>query len=247
MNWQFRDEGRAGRRLAEPTCSASAPQPAHRHRAAARSFRHRPLFRGAPPPDGLSMSIATSPEILQRWTTARRRKRPTPSKPGWTSTTPASTVHRRRVGRARRGRALRQHQSGDRLASLRIAAGVGAPPMSMRRSRRARARAAWLGEARRPRPRAYLYALARLSRSSALFAVLESARQRQADPRDARHRRAAGRAPLLSPRRLGAADGERVPDHEPVGVCGQIIPWNFPLLMLAWKIAPALAPATRWC
>ncbi len=28
---------------------------------------------------------------------------------------------------------------------------------------------------------------------------------------------------------------------EPVGVCGQIIPWNFPMLMLAWKIAPALA------
>jgi acyl-CoA reductase-like NAD-dependent aldehyde dehydrogenase len=28
---------------------------------------------------------------------------------------------------------------------------------------------------------------------------------------------------------------------EPVGVCGQIIPWNFPLLMLAWKISPALA------
>jgi len=29
--------------------------------------------------------------------------------------------------------------------------------------------------------------------------------------------------------------------YEPVGVCGQIIPWNFPLLMLAWKVAPALA------
>ncbi|MFV8465298.1 aldehyde dehydrogenase family protein [Flavobacterium sp. LB1P62] len=29
--------------------------------------------------------------------------------------------------------------------------------------------------------------------------------------------------------------------HEPVGVVGEIIPWNFPLLMLAWKIAPALA------
>lgn len=28
---------------------------------------------------------------------------------------------------------------------------------------------------------------------------------------------------------------------EPLGVCGQIIPWNFPMLMLAWKIAPALA------
>ncbi len=31
------------------------------------------------------------------------------------------------------------------------------------------------------------------------------------------------------------------PDHQPVGVVGQVIPWNFPLLMLAWKIAPALA------
>ena len=29
--------------------------------------------------------------------------------------------------------------------------------------------------------------------------------------------------------------------HEPVGVCGQIIPWNFPLLMWAWKIGPAIA------
>jgi aldehyde dehydrogenase (NAD+) len=31
------------------------------------------------------------------------------------------------------------------------------------------------------------------------------------------------------------------PGTRPVGVCGQIIPWNFPLLMLGWKIAPALA------
>ena len=29
--------------------------------------------------------------------------------------------------------------------------------------------------------------------------------------------------------------------HEPIGVCGQIIPWNFPLLMQAWKFGPALA------
>lgn len=29
--------------------------------------------------------------------------------------------------------------------------------------------------------------------------------------------------------------------HEPVGVCGQIIPWNFPMLMMAWKLGPALA------
>nr|HRO16182.1 aldehyde dehydrogenase family protein [Paracoccus sp. (in: a-proteobacteria)] len=31
------------------------------------------------------------------------------------------------------------------------------------------------------------------------------------------------------------------PDREPLGVCAQVIPWNFPLLMLAWKVAPALA------
>ena len=29
--------------------------------------------------------------------------------------------------------------------------------------------------------------------------------------------------------------------HEPVGMCGQIIPWNFPLVMQSWKLAPALA------
>merc|ERR1719309_240040 len=29
--------------------------------------------------------------------------------------------------------------------------------------------------------------------------------------------------------------------HEPIGVCGQIIPWNFPILMQAWKLGPALA------
>jgi aldehyde dehydrogenase (NAD+) len=34
---------------------------------------------------------------------------------------------------------------------------------------------------------------------------------------------------------------DEFPGYRPLGVCGQIIPWNFPLLMLAWKIAPALA------
>ena len=29
--------------------------------------------------------------------------------------------------------------------------------------------------------------------------------------------------------------------REPIGVCGQIIPWNYPLLMAAWKLAPGLA------
>jgi aldehyde dehydrogenase (NAD+) len=34
---------------------------------------------------------------------------------------------------------------------------------------------------------------------------------------------------------------QEFPEYEPCGVIGQIIPWNFPLLMAAWKIAPALA------
>ena len=34
---------------------------------------------------------------------------------------------------------------------------------------------------------------------------------------------------------------------EPVGVCGQIIPWNFPLLMSAWKLGPRSPRAARWC
>ncbi|GIX92081.1 retinal dehydrogenase 2 [Caerostris extrusa] len=29
--------------------------------------------------------------------------------------------------------------------------------------------------------------------------------------------------------------------HEPIGVCGQIIPWNYPMVMLSWKLGPALA------
>ncbi len=36
-------------------------------------------------------------------------------------------------------------------------------------------------------------------------------------------------------------NGQRGPIPQPLGVAGQVIPWNFPLLMLAWKIAPALA------
>ena len=42
---------------------------------------------------------------------------------------------------------------------------------------------------------------------------------------------------------IGEVDGDTVAYHfhEPLGVVGQIIPWNFPLLMACWKLAPALA------
>jgi aldehyde dehydrogenase (NAD+) len=42
-------------------------------------------------------------------------------------------------------------------------------------------------------------------------------------------------------RSLAQASTADVAEPRPIGVAGQVIPWNFPLLMLAWKIAPALA------
>ncbi len=88
----------------------------------------------------------------------------------------------------------------------------------------------------------YLYALARqIQKHSRLFATVESLdngkpirETRDIDiPLVARHfYHHAGWAQLRDSELAG---------YEPVGVCAQIIPWNFPLLMLAWKIAPALA------
>jgi aldehyde dehydrogenase (NAD+) len=88
----------------------------------------------------------------------------------------------------------------------------------------------------------YLYALARLvQKHSRLLAVLETMdngkpirESRDIDiPLVARHfYYHAGWAQLLQ---------QEFPEYEPCGVVGQIIPWNFPLLMAAWKIAPALA------
>jgi aldehyde dehydrogenase (NAD+) len=88
----------------------------------------------------------------------------------------------------------------------------------------------------------YLYALARaVQRHSRRLAVLETLdngkpirESRDIDvPLVVRHfYHHAGWAQLLE---------SEFPGYEPCGVVGQIIPWNFPLLMLAWKIAPALA------
>jgi aldehyde dehydrogenase (NAD+) len=88
----------------------------------------------------------------------------------------------------------------------------------------------------------YLYAVARaVQRNSRRLAVLETIdngkpirESRDIDiPLVARHfYHHAGWAQLLA---------SEFPDHTACGVVGQIIPWNFPLLMLAWKIAPALA------
>jgi aldehyde dehydrogenase (NAD+) len=88
----------------------------------------------------------------------------------------------------------------------------------------------------------YLYAIARqVQKHSRLLAVLETMdngkpirETRDLDiPLVARHfYHHAGWAQLVA---------SELPEMRPLGVCGQIIPWNFPLLMLAWKLAPALA------
>ena len=88
----------------------------------------------------------------------------------------------------------------------------------------------------------HLYALARmLQRHARLFAVLEAIdngkpirETRDLDvPLAARH--------FLYHAGWAQLQEREFADQVPVGVIGQIIPWNFPLLMLAWKIAPALA------
>ncbi|RMD90051.1 MAG: aldehyde dehydrogenase family protein, partial [Alphaproteobacteria bacterium] len=88
----------------------------------------------------------------------------------------------------------------------------------------------------------FLYALARLvQKQSRFLAVLETLdngkpirETRDIDiPLVARHfYHHAGWAQLRD---------QALPGHVPLGVVGQVIPWNFPLLMLAWKVAPALA------
>ena len=96
-----------------------------------------------------------------------------------------------------------------------------------------------LGGAGRAR---WLYAIARaMQRNARLFSVVESIdngkpirESRDIDiPLVARHfYHHAGWAQLLE---------REFPGMEAVGVVGQVIPWNFPLLMMAWKIAPAIA------
>ncbi len=106
-------------------------------------------------------------------------------------------------------------------------------------ARKAQPKWAKLGGAGRAR---VLYALARLVQKHArLLAVLETMdngkpirEARDIDvPLVARHfYYHAGLAQLME---------SEAPGMEPLGVCGQVIPWNFPLLMLAWTIAPAIA------
>jgi aldehyde dehydrogenase (NAD+) len=121
---------------------------------------------------------------------------------------------------------LAQGSSGDIDAAVAAARKAQTPWAKLRGHDRAR----------------HLYALARmLQRHSRLFAVLETIdngkplrETRDLDlPLAARH--------FLYHAGWAQLQEREFADYLPLGVVGQIIPWNFPLLMLAWKVAPALA------
>ena len=128
--------------------------------------------------------------------------------------------------------------NGEKIADVALAdaADVDAAVKAARK-----ALPSWQALSRHQRAR-YLYALARLvQKHSRRLAVLESIdngkpirESRDIDiPLVARHfYHHAGWAQLL--------DSE-FPGYTACGVVGQVIPWNFPLLMFAWKVAPALA------
>src|SRR5437763_9526853 len=132
------------------------------------------------------------------------------------------------INPATTARLARVTQAGEADVDAAVAAAREAFPAWSALSGHARAR--------------HLYALARaVQKQSRLLAVLESLdngksirETRDLDiPLVARHLyHHAGWAQLVE---------SEFADHRPVGVVGQIIPWNFPLLMVAWKVAPALA------
>lgn len=128
--------------------------------------------------------------------------------------------------------------TGKRLATLSQAS---AADVDAAVDAAAKSRKGWLAMGGHGRAR-HLYSLARmLQKHSRLFAVLESLdngkpirESRDLDiPLAARH--------FLYHAGLAQLQDSEMQGWQPYGVVGQIIPWNFPLLMLAWKVAPALA------
>ncbi|MGA8940024.1 MAG: aldehyde dehydrogenase family protein [Acidobacteriaceae bacterium] len=147
------------------------------------------------------------------------------------------------VGSATKGTSLRAFAvtnpaTGEHLATVDAA---DAPEVDRAVKAARAALPGWQALTEHQRAR-YLYALARqVQKHSRRLAVLETLdngksirESRDIDiPLVARHfYHHAGWAQLLD---------EEFPGYTGVGVVGQIIPWNFPLLMFAWKVAPALA------
>ncbi len=154
--------------------------------------------------------------------------------------------HRRRFGHFIAGRRVagaKHFDSVDPAIGMALAQVAQGTPALVERAVQAAEQAlpAWQALGGHGRAR-HLYALARaLQKHARLFAVLETLdngkpirETRDIDvPLAVRHfYHHAGWAQLLA---------SEFPQHRALGVVGQIVPWNFPLLMLAWKVAPALA------
>src|SRR5690606_19354512 len=253
-------EGRTGRCLAHARpVPAGRQRPVDRHRAAAGAPRHRPLFGRPPAPDGLEAHGRDREQAPMRHPAESEARPmeigriletmeygPAPESDGpvrqWLA------QHKDGFGLFINGQWRKPSDAGT-FATVNPATGETLATVVQARPEDvddavAAAREALPGWAALPghvRAR-YLYALARQVQKHARFlAVLETLdngkpirETRDIDiPLVARHfYHHAGWAQLLE---------TEVPGYEPVGVVGQIIPWNFPLLMLAWKIAPALA------
>jgi aldehyde dehydrogenase len=150
-----------------------------------------------------------------------------------------------------KGRIFRERQPGHRQGLLRIPRSLG-PNLG--------------GRARRP----MLNKIADRMEENLGPRAGRDLGQRQADPRDLAadlplaidHFRYFAGASARRKARISEIDHDTVAYHfhEPLGVVGQIIPWNFPILMAVWKLAPALAagncvvlkpaeqtPARSWC
>jgi aldehyde dehydrogenase (NAD+) len=128
--------------------------------------------------------------------------------------------------------------TGDKLADI---AQGSADDVDAAVKAAAKAQISWESLGGKARAR-HLYALARMvQRHGRLFAVLEALdngkpirETRDLDiPLVARH--------FYHHAGWAALQDTELADQQAIGVVGQIIPWNFPLLMLAWKVAPALA------
>ncbi|WBU54596.1 aldehyde dehydrogenase family protein [Paracoccus sp. SCSIO 75233] len=139
---------------------------------------------------------------------------------------------------AGRGFVTTDPATGETLAQISQGTGEDVST-AVKAARKAQPKWAKLGGHERAR---YLYAIARtIQKRERFLSVLETLdngkpirESRDADiPLVVRHfYHHAGWAELMA---------DEFPDHTAIGVAGQIIPWNFPLLMLAWKIAPAIA------
>ena len=222
-----------GRGLAgQPLVPLRRLQPAERPADAAPEAGHRPLLRPRLRDGGLiTMASVIRVRTGPRVPLGRRHRavlRP---------------VHRRRVHRGRRRQGLQDRLAvAPRRSSSEVAqAGAEDVDRAVKAARKAFEKWSALPGSERAK---YLFRIARIiqerSRELAVLETLDNGKPiketRDADlPLVAAHFfYYAGWADKLDHAGFGA-------NPRPLGVAGQVIPWNFPLLMLAWKIAPALA------